>query len=126
MNPNSRRIHLKHGAAAAALAVCAVAYAGRSLDAQAVPPTLTDPHLGVRTAASGFVTPVSLAFLGPKDMLVVEKNTGRVQHVVDGVTVGTAIDLAVNNNSERGLLGIALHPNFPATPFVYLDRKSVV
>ena len=71
-------------------------------------------------AASGFVTPVSLAFLGANEMLVLEKNTGRVQHVVNGVTVGTAIDLAVNNNSERGLLGIALHPNFPTTPFVYL------
>jgi len=42
------------------------------------------------------------------------------QHVVDGAITGTAIDLAVNNNSERGLLGIALHPNFPGTPFVYL------
>ena len=53
-------------------------------------------------------------------MLVLEKNTGKVQHVVNGSIAGTAIDLAVNNNSERGLLGIALHPNFPTTPFVYL------
>src|SRR4029077_20820545 len=34
--------------------------------------------------------------------------------------VGTALDLAVNNGSERGLLGIALHPDFPASPHVYL------
>lgn len=46
---------------------------------------------------------------------MLEKNTGKVQHLVGGAIVGTAIDLAVNNNSERGLLGIALHPNFPAT-----------
>jgi len=26
----------------------------------------------------------------------------------------------VNSSSERGLLGIALHPNFPTTPYVYL------
>ena len=30
------------------------------------------------------------------------------------------LDLAVNSNSERGLLSMALHPNFPATPFVYV------
>ena len=30
------------------------------------------------------------------------------------------LDLAVNFGSERGLLGIALHPDFPANPGVYL------
>ena len=30
------------------------------------------------------------------------------------------LDLGVNFASERGLLGIALHPNFPANPGVYL------
>jgi glucose/arabinose dehydrogenase len=93
--------------------------AGR-VEAQLVAPTLADPNLDVRTAASGLVTPVSLAFLGPDDMLVLEKNTGRVQHIVNGTIAGTAVDLAVNAASERGLLGIALHPAFPATPYVYL------
>jgi aldose sugar dehydrogenase len=32
----------------------------------------------------------------------------------------TALDLAVNFGSERGLLGIALHPDFPIDPGVYL------
>src|SRR5918998_536890 len=32
----------------------------------------------------------------------------------------TVVDLAVNNASERGLLGIALAPNFPLDPGVYL------
>jgi glucose/arabinose dehydrogenase len=31
------------------------------------------------------------------------------------------LDLAVNFGSERGLLGIALHPEFPANPGVYLS-----
>jgi glucose/arabinose dehydrogenase len=31
-----------------------------------------------------------------------------------------ALDLAVNSASERGLLGIALHPRFPRNPRVYL------
>jgi aldose sugar dehydrogenase len=83
-------------------------------------PTVVDPELSVRTAASGLVTPTSMAFLGANDMLVLEKQTGRVQRVVNGAIVGTALDLAVNNASERGLLGIALHPAFPVVPWVYL------
>jgi hypothetical protein len=43
-----------------------------------------------------------------------------VQLVVDGVLQSTVLDLAVNNFSERGLLSIALHPNFAANHFVYL------
>ena len=83
-------------------------------------PTVVDPNLAVRTAAQGLVTPTSLAFIGPSDMLVLEKQTGRVQRVVGGAVAGPAVDLAVNNASERGLLGIALHPAFPAVPWVYL------
>lgn len=83
-------------------------------------PTVVDPNLAVRTAADGLVTPISVAFLGPNDMLVLEKQTGRVQRVVNGEVAGTAVDLAVNNASERGLLGVALHPAFPAVPWVYL------
>jgi glucose/arabinose dehydrogenase len=61
-----------------------------------------------------------LAFLGEDDLLVLEKNTGKVQRVVDGMVQSTVLDLAVNFGSERGLLGIALHPDFPTNPGVYL------
>jgi glucose/arabinose dehydrogenase len=61
-----------------------------------------------------------MAFLGPNDFLVCEKASGRVRRVTNGVIGATVLDLPVNSNSERGLLGIALHPNFPATPSVFL------
>jgi glucose/arabinose dehydrogenase len=96
--------------------VCVLALAAQAMAA----PSVVDPNLAVRTAAQGLVTPTSLAFLGPNDMLVLEKNTGRVQRVTNGVVTGAVLDLAVNNASERGLLGIALHPAFPAVPWVYL------
>ena len=83
-------------------------------------PTLIDPGLQVSTAASGLVTPVSMAFLGANDMFVLEKNTGRVQRVVNGVVQGAVLDLAVNSASERGLLGIALDPSFATNGRVYL------
>jgi glucose/arabinose dehydrogenase len=103
---------------ALALAACAsLACVG---SAQAQTPEVLDQNLGVRTAASGLIQPVSMAFIGPRDALVLEKASGRVQRVVDGNMQGTVLDLAVNSNSERGLLGIALHPNFADNGFVYL------
>ena len=92
-----------------------------TLRAQIVVPTMLDRNLAVRTVASGFTTPVSLAFIGTNDMLVLEKNTGMVKRVIGGVVQAVpVIDLAVNFASERGLLGIALHPTFPTNPGVYL------
>src|SRR6266511_1655685 len=88
--------------------------------ASAAGPTMLDPLLAVRPVVSGLVAPTSIAFLGPADLLVVEKVTGRVRRVTNGAVAGTVLDLAVNFASERGLLGIALHPRFPAQPFVYL------
>jgi len=88
--------------------------------AQAGGPIILHPNLEVRPVATGLVTPTSIAFLGADDILVLEKNTGRVQRVVDGTVQGAVLDLAVNFASERGLLGIALHPDFPTNPGVYL------
>jgi glucose/arabinose dehydrogenase len=88
--------------------------------AQLIEPTMLHPRLDVRTVVDGLVTPSSIAFLGPGDLLVLEKNTGRVKRVVNGQVQGTVLDLSVNFASERGLLGIALQPNFPTNRGVYL------
>jgi aldose sugar dehydrogenase len=78
------------------------------------------PLLAVRPVVSGLAQPTSMAFLGPNDLLVLEKATGLVKRVTSGTVAGSVLDLAVNSASERGLLGVALHPRFPAQPFVYL------
>jgi glucose/arabinose dehydrogenase len=83
-------------------------------------PSVLDRNLVVRTVTSGLTTPITIAFLGPTELLVLEKNTGQVKRVVNGVVQGTVLDLAVNNASERGLLGIALHPSFTTNHLVYL------
>ena len=74
----------------------------------------------MRAVVENLDQPTSTAFLGPNEFLVLEKATGQVKRVMNGVVMGTVLDLAVNSGSERGLLGIALHPNFPVTPQVYL------
>jgi aldose sugar dehydrogenase len=104
---------------AVALALMALLVPAAGAGAQ-TGPTVLDPNLTVKTAVDGLTTPISVAFLGPDDMLVLEKNTGQVKRVEDGEVTGTVLDLAVNFASERGLLGIALHPRFAANGFVYL------
>lgn len=83
-------------------------------------PTMNDPTLEVVPAATGLDQPITMVALGPSDFLVCEKATGKVQHVVSGQIAATSLDLAVNSASERGLLGICLHPDFPVNPSVYL------
>jgi hypothetical protein len=94
--------------------------AAGNVGAQTTTPTVTDPDLAVRTVVSGLTQPIALAFLGQNDFLVTEKSTGRVKRVVNGVVKSIAYDLPVNFASERGLLGIALHPDFRRNRWVYL------
>ena len=82
-------------------------------------PTILHPLLDVRPVVQGLNVPTSIAFLGPDELFVLEKNSGRVLHVDEGA-VEEVLDLSVNSNSERGLLGIALHPDFPDDAGVYL------
>lgn len=83
-------------------------------------PRILVPNLNVRAVIGNLTTPIAIAFIADNDMLLLEKNTGKVLRVTSGVVTGTVLDLAVNFASERGLLGIALHPDFPTNPGVYL------
>ena len=83
-------------------------------------PTMLDDNLTVSSVITGLDQPTSLVFIGPNDFLVLEKATGKVKRIVNGALHSTPLDLAVNNASERGLLGIALHPAFAQNGFVYL------
>lgn len=83
-------------------------------------PTLVDPSLKVQTWARGLDSPTGLAILGDGNMLVTEKQTGRVKVVFGKTVVGTALDLNVANSSEQGLLGIATPRDFATNNHVYL------
>jgi glucose/arabinose dehydrogenase len=90
------------------------------VSAQEAGPVMLHPSLGVRPVATGLNLPTTMAFLSSNELFVLEKNNGQVQYLVDGAVHHTALDLAVNNFSERGLLGIALDPSFASNHFVYL------
>ena len=84
-------------------------------------PVMNDSNLSVRLLTSGLSSPTTMAFIGPDDFLVLQKNDGKVRRVVGGILQTAAVlDVDVDSQSERGLLGIAVHPNFPVTPYIYL------
>jgi glucose/arabinose dehydrogenase len=115
-----KRIRVSHVATAAMVAGWALAtdQVGQFVHAQS--PTVVDRNLQVRTVASGLTTPIGMAFLDAANLLLLEKNTGRVVKISNGSPSAVALDLAVNFASERGLLGIAVHPEFPSNPGVFL------
>src|SRR5262249_5758762 len=89
-------------------------------------PTLADPALKITAVVSGLAQPTSMVFLGPGDFLVLEQASGKVKHVVGGTVTGTVLTLPVNSASERGLLGIALAPDFATSHhvFIYWTQSS--
>jgi glucose/arabinose dehydrogenase len=111
---------LSRACCAVVVAAAATIAVRHGAEAQSAGPQMLDPTLRVRTVVSGLSLPIGIAFLGPNDLLVLEKDTGHIKRVVNGVVTATVLDLGVNRNSERGLLGIALHPDFPGNPGVYL------
>lgn len=59
----------------------------------------------------------------PDGRLFIGQKDGRVRIFQNGTLLATDfinISNEVNNYWDRGLLGIAVHPSFPATPYVYL------
>ena len=76
-------------------------------------PTIVDPNLKPQLVfpPSGKEIMTSMAFLAPNDILVLEKNTGKVDRIVNGrLLPKPVLDVPVANKIERGLLGIAVAP----------------
>src|SRR5215204_6803736 len=88
---------------------------------------LSDPKLKIELVASGLDFPTTMAFLGPDDFLILEKNTGNVKRFVNGTVLEKPL-LHVNTNikDERGLLGIAVSEkkNFYDNPF-FIENKNL-
>jgi aldose sugar dehydrogenase len=76
-------------------------------------PTLNDLNLKIEQIINtGLKRTTSMAFLGPNDILLLEKDTGKVHRIVNGKVLPEPIlDVNVANQAERGLLGIAIANN---------------
>ena len=73
------------------------------------PPSISDPNIRVEKVITGLEFPTSMAFLDNDDIIITEKENGRVRLVSDGILQPQPIlQVPVVSNSERGLLGVAI------------------
>ena len=89
-------------------------------------PKITDPNIKVEVLSKGLKFPTSMAFLGPNDLLVLEKNEGVVKRVLNGVIQNESLlDVPVANGLERGMLGIAVKKTNigPVHVFLYFTES---
>jgi aldose sugar dehydrogenase len=71
-------------------------------------PSVSDNNLKVETVTQGLSSPTSMAFIDSANILVLEKSTGKVRLISNGVLKSSPIlTVSVNSESERGLLGVA-------------------
>jgi glucose/arabinose dehydrogenase len=75
-----------------------------------------------REVAGGLDQPVAFTFGPDRRVWYVEKDSGEVRVIdlaEDRNRLFVTVD-GVNGEGERGMLGIALHPDYPDEPFVYV------
>jgi glucose/arabinose dehydrogenase len=85
-------------------------------------PMIVDPQLRAEVVVRGLRYPTSMAFLGPNDILVTEKDAGTVRRVVNNTELQEPLlNVSVATFAHRGLLGIAVAP-FPKTAISHGSR----
>ena len=75
------------------------------------------------TVVSGLTQPTTLDWTPDGRYMMIAQKNGIVRVVDNGTLLPTALinlSTQVNDISDRGMLGLAVHPNFPSTPYVYL------
>lgn len=92
-----------------------------------IEPTVIDNGLKVHQVASGFNAPTKMAFMDSRDILVLERYTGKIIRIINN-TVDQEPILDVNVSAgagERGLLGIAVSKGTEHTyVFVYYTESD--
>lgn len=88
----------------------------------AIAPATASADIESRQVIGGLDAPVAFTFGPGRQIWYVEKNTGQVRiHDLDNDRDRLFVTVPdVDGNGERGTLGIALHPNYPTKPLVYV------
>ena len=88
-------------------------------------PSVADPNLEVELVVGGLELPTTMAFLGPDEFIVLEKDKGTVLRVTNGIISNKSLlDVNVANSVERGMLGVAVSKNVSKT-FVFLYYTEI-
>ncbi|WP_310557224.1 PQQ-dependent sugar dehydrogenase [Flavobacterium sp.] len=84
--------------------------------------------INIQSFATGFDQPVDIENAGDTRLFVVEK-TGRIKviNAAGAVNATPFLNLSslVTTNSERGLLGLAFHPNYVTNGFFYVNYTNL-
>jgi len=103
-----------------ALLLAAVILVANPASAATLPPGFVESAV-----ASGLTNPTAMAVSRDGRIFVAEQ-PGRLRVVKNGQLLAKPfVTLNVNAQGERGLLGVALHPDFPRTPYVYVYYTAV-
>lgn len=99
--------------------------AGALAPAPAPAQSLSDPSLSLSTIVNNQLSdPTAMAFLGPGDLLVLEKG-GTVRRVLNGALQPTPVlTVFTNTASEYGLLGIAINGEVPRKVFLFYSESA--
>lgn len=90
-------------------------------DLQSPPEVVFDPFI------TGLQSPVRMTQAPDGRLFVLEKDQGNVEvYEADGSYIGTFLNVSglISTGNERGLLGIAFHPNYPALNAFYLNYTN--
>jgi glucose/arabinose dehydrogenase len=86
------------------------------------PPQIRDQSLKVEKVAQGLSEPTSMAFVDERNLIILQKNDGRVMLVSDGALQDEPLaTFQVESASERGLLGVAVNEN---DVFIYVTENA--
>jgi glucose/arabinose dehydrogenase len=125
--PNSRPAARRRTVVAGLVAALVSAALGFATGARSQVLLPTDFH--DESMLTGLNQPVSFAFLPDGRVLLNELKSGRVRMVVGDAIATTdpvlTVDSLETGGEETGLLGIAIDPRWPSSPYVYLYYTAI-
>jgi len=98
-----------------------------SITSACAEPTVANPKFAIEKIFTGHFEPSNMAFLGPNDILVLDRDEGKVFRIANGHQSEPLLDVKVSTNGYRGLLGIAVSNKEDTTTnvFLYFTESSI-
>lgn len=84
-------------------------------------------NINLTTHYSGLSTPVGIYNCGDNRLFVLEQSQGDIEIIdTNGAYIGKFLDLTgvISTGSERGLLGLAFHPNYLSNGFFFVNYTN--
>jgi len=82
-------------------------------------PAIIDPRINIERVFTGINGSTNMAFLGPDDILVLEKESGKVNRIVNGQMLEEPL-IDVNSYHQDGLIGITTAQSQNGSTYVFL------